>query len=380
MTSKLKFLVASSSVPLVLLCSAPAFAAGTASGTGITNNVSVNYQVGGVSQTAATGSDTFSVDRKINFAVAEKAVVGSTTAVPGQNDAVVAYTVTNSSNDVVDFALTAANLTGTAAPRGLDNINATSLEICVDADDNGTCSGTGAETWGASGVIDNLAADVVRTVFVRGDFATTVVNGDIAGVSLNAVAHVGGAAGLGTQYSTSAGAGTPQLVATDSTANTSGVETIFADTGRDGAESALDDYRIGAAVLSVVKTNRVLWDPVTGSTNGTTVFAKAIPGAIVEYCIAVTNGAGAATAQSVAISDVLAGKPFAYYGTTISSGPATIPTASANPVSATACDGTGTNADATVLSYDSGSNTVSGNLGDVAASTTETLIFRVVLN
>lgn len=380
MTSKLKFLVASSSVPLVLLCSAPAFAAGTASGTGITNNVSVNYQVGGVSQTAATGSDTFSVDRKINFAVAEKAVVGSTTAVPGQNDAVVAYTVTNSSNDVVDFALTAANLTGTAAPRGLDNINATSLEICVDADDNGTCSGTGAETWGASGVIDNLAADVVRTVFVRGDFATTVVNGDIAGVSLNAVAHVGGAVGLGTQYSTSAGAGTPQLVATDSTANTSGVETIFADTGRDGAESALDDYRIGAAVLSVVKTNKVLWDPVTGSTNGTTVFAKAIPGAIVEYCIAVTNGAGAATAQSVAISDVLAGKPFTYYGTTISSGPATIPTASANPVSATACDGTGTNADATVLSYDSGSNTVSGNLGDVAGSTTETLIFRVVLN
>ena len=380
MTSKLKLLVASSAVPLTLVGAMPAFAAGTASGTDITNTVTVNYQVGSVSQTATGDSDTFFVDRKLIFAVEERAAIGTTLVAPGQNDAIVAYTVTNSSNDVVDFALTVANLSGTAAPRGTDSIDASNLEICVDADNNGICSGSGAEAWGATGVIDNLAADGVRTVFVRGDFAGTVTNGQIAGISLNATAHVGGGAGLGTQYSTSATAGTPEFVATDSTANTSGVETIFADAGRNGAESALDDYTVGAAILSVVKSSTVLWDPVTGSTNGTTRFAKAIPGAIVEYCIAVTNGAGAATAQSVAISDILTGKPFAYYGTTIASGPPTIPTAVANPISATACNGTGTNADASALSYNSGTNTVTGNLGDIAASATETLIFRVVLN
>jgi hypothetical protein len=380
MTRKLKFLVAAGTVSAAMMSASSAFAAGSLVGTDVQNQVTVDFQVGGVNQTQQTATDTFDVDRKLAFTVAEKAAIGTTTVSPAQNDAIVAYTVTNASNDILDFALTATNLSGGAAPRGTDNIDASNLEICVDADDNGSCSGTGAETWGATGVIDNLGADVIRTVFVRGDFASNVTNGQIAGVSLNATAHVGGGAGLGTLYSTSATAGTPEFVATDSTANTAGVETIFADTGRNGVESALDDYTVGAAVLSVVKSSTVLWDPVTGSSNGTTIFAKAIPGAIVQYCIAVTNGAGAAVAQSVAISDALGGKPFTYYGTTIASGPPTIPTASANPISATACDGTGTNADATALTYNSGTNTVSGNLGDIAASTTETLIFRVVLN
>lgn len=380
MTSKLKFLVAAGTVSAAMMSASSAFAAGTTVGTDVVNNVTVDYQVGGVNQTQRLASDTFDVDRKIIFAVAERVVIGTTTVAPGAQDAVVSYTVTNTSNDVLDFALTAANLSGGAAPRGTDNIDAATLEICVDADNNGSCGGSGAEAWVTSGVIDNLGADLSRTVFVRGDFAAGVTNGEIAGVSLTANAHVGGGAGLGTLYSTSATPGTPEFIATDATPNTAGIETIFADAGRNGTEAALDDYTVGAAVLTVAKTSRVLWDPVTGSTNGTTVFAKAIPGAIVEYCIAVTNAAGAAVAESVTIGDALGGKPFAYYGTTIASGPPTIPAAVANPVSATACDGTGTNGDASALSYNSGPNTVSGNLGNIAASTTETLIFRVVLN
>ena len=48
MTSKLKLLVATSAVSVAMLGANPAFAAGTTSGTDITNNVSVAYKVGGV--------------------------------------------------------------------------------------------------------------------------------------------------------------------------------------------------------------------------------------------------------------------------------------------------------------------------------------------
>ena len=375
MTSKLKFLVAASTLPAVIMNASSAYAAGTAVGTDINNQVSVAYQVGGVNQTAATDSDVFKVDRKLIFSVAEQ-TVGTTTVYPNSQDAIVAYTVTNSSNDVVDFAVTAANITGGSAPRGTDNIDASNLEICVDADGNGTCSGTGAESWGASGVIDNLVADGNRIVFVRGDFASTVTNGQIAGVRLTATAHVGGGAGLGTQYSTTATAGTPEFVATDITANTTGVETIFAEVvgtnddtvARNGVVSTLDDYTVSAAALTVNKISRVVSDGVS-LTN-----PKAIPGAVVEYCIVVSNAAGAATATGVNVSDDLSIASLAdiSYDNTFQ---AKLDGTAVNLTTNTCTPGT-VNA-----TYSGGANgIVSGTLTNIAAGETRTLVFRVTID
>ena len=89
----------------------PAFAAGTTAGSTITNNVTVNFQVGGVSQTSVSASNSFTVDRKVNFTVAEDG--SSTTQVsPGQLAAVTAFIVSNTSNAPLDFALAAANRVG----------------------------------------------------------------------------------------------------------------------------------------------------------------------------------------------------------------------------------------------------------------------------
>ena len=63
----------------------PALAAGTAAGSSITNNVTVNYQVGGIAQTATSATNTFTVDRKINVTVAE---VGTTTTTTYANPGV----------------------------------------------------------------------------------------------------------------------------------------------------------------------------------------------------------------------------------------------------------------------------------------------------
>ena len=59
------------------------------------------------------------------------------------------------------------------------------------------------------------------------------------------------------------------------------------------------------AAVSVTKISSILSDPVNGTTN-----PKRIPGAVVQYCILVTNG-GSATANSVVATDSLSG-PFTY--------------------------------------------------------------------
>jgi uncharacterized repeat protein (TIGR01451 family) len=360
MTSKFKLLVASAVIPSVLLSAAPAYAAGTTQGTDITNTVTVNYQVGAVAQPVVnSNTDTFKVDRKVLFTVSEVAPA-TTTVAPGQQDAIVTYSVSNTANDVLDFSLTAANIVGGAAPRGTDTINASNLEICVDADGNGSCSGTGLETWGATGTIDNLAADTNRTVFVRGDFASTVTNGQLAGVRLTATALNSSGAALTNDTGTANVAGTVQNVFADV------VGTNDSTAASDGIVSTLDDYTVGAAVLTAFKSSRVVSDPISGTASAT-VFPKAIPGAVVEYCISVANSIGAATATNIAISDVVPANTTFVASSILLDATVTSPGASQTCAAGTAG---GTFA----------SNTVSGTLSNIAAGTARALIFRVTIN
>src|SRR5690348_9406371 len=133
-----KLLAATSAFALVIMSSQPAYAAGTTAGSTITNTATVNYQVGGISQNATTASDTLTVDRKVNLTVAE---VGNTTTTvtPGQTAAVTTFSVTNTSNAVLDFSLAAVQpVGGTAAHGGTDSFDATNVKIYVDTNGNGT--------------------------------------------------------------------------------------------------------------------------------------------------------------------------------------------------------------------------------------------------
>jgi len=73
---------------------------------------------------------------------------------------------------------------------------------------------------------------------------------------------------------------------------------VFVDAGRDGAEAANNQYNISAATLAVVKSAAIISDPV----NGIGATRKAIPGAVIEYTIVVTNSGGA-NATAVVLSD-----------------------------------------------------------------------------
>jgi hypothetical protein len=187
-----KWLAAVGASSLAMLAANPAFAAGTAAGTTVTNTVTVNYQVNTIAQTAATASNSFVVDRKVNVTVAE---VGTTTTQvsPGQTAAVTAFTVTNLSNATLDFALTAAQQSGgTAAHSGTDTFDVTNVKIYVDTNANGTYD-AGTDTLVT--YLDELAADAAKTVFVIADIPLSLTTGAVAGVTLTATGKEGGTVG-----------------------------------------------------------------------------------------------------------------------------------------------------------------------------------------
>ena len=345
-------LLASASVLAVAAFTTPAMAAGTASGTTITNNVTVDFQVGGVDQTEVTASDSFTVDRKVNLTVAE--VGSATTSVsPGQTAAVTAFTVTNVSNATLDLAVAATQLSGgTAAHGGTDNFDVTGLGVFVDTNSNG---GYDAGTDQAVTYLDQVVADASRTVFVVANIPLGRSTNDVAGVRLTATAAEATAAGsLGTTVTETSGA------------NTAGVDTVFADTAaggntaRDGIHFSGDDFTILAASLTATKTSRIVSDPFNGTTN-----PKMIPGAVVEYCIAVANAAGSATATNISISDTLAGT------TTYDS---TFGILVNGTVTGATCNADG------VAGGGHAAGVVSGTLSDISAGVTRTLLFRVTVN
>ncbi|NRD88815.1 hypothetical protein C8024_04120 [Sphingopyxis sp. BSNA05] len=368
MTSILKLLVATSTISVAALGANPAFAAdlGTDAGTSITNTVSVAYNVGGTGQTAETDSDVFVVDRKVNLVLAKSDSVNTSVA-PNATQQAVTYTVSNQTNDTIDVLLSAEQ-------PATDDFDVTgTLTYYLD---NGTTAGVfdGSDTLIT--YIDNLGEDSSVTIHVVANIPSGVVTGNLSDVILIGQAAAHGGSGL-----PATGSGVQGLAFSNDSGDaddTSVVQNVFADaagTGSsdgagDGYHSATDTYEVSAADITVTKTSSVLWDPVNGSTN-----PKAIPGAIVEYCIAVANASGGAAATGVAISDTIPAN-LAYYSS-LATGPATVPAVigvvTEGTVTGSICnaDGTGTGAEA--------SGVVSGNLGTVASGATETLVFRVTV-
>jgi len=286
------------------------------------------------------------VDRKINVTVARLDTT-PTGVTPGETDAVVTFTVTNVSNAPVDFDLAVAQ-------SATDDFDLSNIRIFLD---DGATPGTfdGSDTQIT--FLDEIAEDQTVTVFVVGDVAVAQTDGQTADVILTADAHEAGSAStLGAE-----------IVATTG-GDTAGVDTVLADgagetdSANQGDFSALDSYEVNAAALTVLKSSIVISDPVNLTTD-----PKAIPGATVQYCIAVENAAGAATAQSVVVTDNL-------------------------PADLTYDSGFGIFVDGT---YDSGNGTcnadgspggsfatgtVTAPLSDIPASTTRTAYFRATIN
>lgn len=348
---------------LIVMTSTPAMAEGIRAGTDITNSVTVQYQVGGVGQTDATDSDTFAVDRRVNVDVT--AVGAAVNTSPGAQNAALAFDVTNLSNDDVDLALTTALTAGTAG-------NISNIEVYLDADGDRVLSAAELAA-GPITFLDEVGTDVTTAVIVVGDIDLAAANGDSFDIALIADAHAAGAAGLGTELTESAG----------DSADPSVVDTVLADgnggTGEevdeDGADSDENTLTIQGALVSVVKSSVVISDPVNGTTN-----PKAIPGATIQYCIAVVNAAGGATATNINVLDDLPAEVTfdSAFGIFVD-GTATVDSSGPAPVAT--CDDTSgsTGGTFTAGGGTGGLDLVSGTLSNIAGGSSRALYFRVTI-
>lgn len=258
----------------------------TASGTVISNQATLKYDVGTIPQTdILSAAATFTVDKKVDLTVTELSG-GVTSVSPGQTGAVTSFTVTNTGNDPQDIMLAGAEVaTGQALFAASDNFNTGGVSVFVDVNSNGTYE-VGADT---ATHIDSLAAGTSKTVFIIASIPLARINGDDALVSLTATARIDdGAATLGGALTETAGA------------DTAGVDTVFADAAglddavRNADYSARDAYTVVSAVISVTKTPTLLCDPVNGITN-----PKNIPGAIVRWTVTVSNDAAASASATL---------------------------------------------------------------------------------
>ncbi|MDQ2701451.1 MAG: hypothetical protein M3Y70_01245 [Pseudomonadota bacterium] len=278
-----------------------AFAAGPTSSTNkagetISNTATVTFSVGGVVQSTTPDDQAdFTVDRLVNVTVQ----AGATTNVtPGQSAAALTFTVTNNTNSPMDFDLDAANVAAG------DDFDAGAFTYYLD-DGVGTGGdgvyGTGGDTLVT--YLDEMPSDAVWTVFVVANIPDSgQANSDNADVTLLATAHdAGGAAALGALTLNDDGSANADDGTNNDAAN---VDNVFNDADgdvdglRDGAHSDTNSYVVSSASITVTKSSAVVSDPINNSTN-----PKAIPGATMVYCIAVSNGSASVAATDVTVGD-----------------------------------------------------------------------------
>jgi uncharacterized repeat protein (TIGR01451 family) len=260
-----------------------AYANGTASGTTISNQATVDYSVGGVSQAQITSAAaSFVVDTKIDFTVTE--VSGNATQThPGQTNVVATFSVTNTGNSTQGYVLSAVNEAGTTLFTHLDDLQVNNIRTFVDSNGNGTYD-AGTDTATNINSLANGAAGVSVTVFVLADIPAGAANNSYANVRLTAQATP---------------VGSTTVLAQTAGPDTAGVDVVWADAGRDNSESAADQYAVSVA-LTISKTVALISDPFNSTTN-----PKAIPGAVMEYTIVVTNSSTVQDATGVIVGDTI---------------------------------------------------------------------------
>lgn len=332
----------------------------TSAGTTINNTASVTYTVNGTAQTTNSTTASFVVDRKVNFTVITDQT-GATQVNLSQTGAVTSFKVTNTTNGIQDFLLSPYQ-TGIVAGllTGTDDFDLTNLKVYVDSNGNGKYDpGVDTATY-----IDELAPDASVEVFIVGDIPSTATINQ-ANVALQVIAAAGGAAG--TQGAA--------LVATDlSLGNADNtVDVVFADNdddglgvdiARNGQGWAYASYVIGTrnVALTVTKTALILSDGVNAAN------PKALPGAVVQYCLVANNATLLTPANGVTIADVVPANT-TYVAGSLAIG---LPGLTCTLLPTITSPYTG--------AYDTPTNKVTANIGTIAGGTSVAVSFRVTIN
>jgi len=317
-----------------------AMAAGTVSNTTISNTAA--DQISGSDQPTVTSNNLqFLVDNRVDLTVTN---VSGDNVVPNEIDQPLTFTITNTGNTSQGYSLAATNAGG--------DFNMGNIRIYIE---EGTTPGfqIGEDTLyvAAANAFDLIADATSVNVYVVSDTPGTPVNGDTADVDLRATTL-----NVGTAVVTTATVG----------ADTAGVDVVFGDAAgsavgdviEDGTHSAAGTYTVAVTPLTLVKSSTVESDPFNGTTN-----PKRIPGATIQYTLVVANP-GATAATSVVVVDAMPAD------TTYTAGTITVGGAARTDVV------DGDNADFGVTN----GNSVTVNVGNLAAAASVTITFDVTIN
>lgn len=278
-TKQLSFVSKLATLTAVLLFSQQAMAVGTPAGITISNTATVDYKVGNVDQTpiVSLGAD-FVVDNRVDMTLSESGLVGRTIVTPGQVNNWVEFTLLNTGNQSQGYQL---NPTALATP------DFQMLNIQAFAETDGIPGWTAADT---DTVIDTLAANTSRVVYIVAEAPTGLTDGDLSDVTLTAV-------------TTAAGTGAAVALAGTTGADTAGEDVVLAvgNVFGEGTATATDGYIVELIALSIVKNSTLISDPISTGTDG----PFAIPGAVVAYDIVVTNPSATTSTTAVRVSDTL---------------------------------------------------------------------------
>ena len=267
----------------------------TTAGEIVENTATVVFDVGGVTQPQVTSNTSdFVVDRKVNFTLVkdDAAYVSGVPGSSGASASVLTYTLENTSNDVLDFNLSAVDQAAVATDAfgGSDTIDAANTQVFVDNGDGVYDPATDTLTF-----VDELASGADVKIFVVVDVPVSAVNEDIIGINLQATAAESGAAATEGAALVASGADGEDVE-----------DTLFADAAGTGGDAATDGQvhalsavEVVAAEIAVVKTSEVVSDPTRGTTN-----PLRIPGATIKWTITITND-GAAAADNLVVNDLL---------------------------------------------------------------------------
>ena len=293
----LAFIAASSAMTL------PAFAADyditeldTLFGTNVSNTASLKYQVNGTDIEKDSNTVDFKVDRKVIFSVTDDQAGTDPVAVQAGGVATTVYTLKNDSNAPISYALP---------------VPAAGTEYSyVSPADGSTVTITSATAANSPALIIPLEVgnpvagqdgDTIQiTVAITIDDDATDGTSITSSLALTAVepatnADISNATGTGVT------AGDP-IVATLNTVlwDQAVIQTVTLPGLLDGTGVELTStqaFIVEAAAITLVKGVKIVSDPINNTTN-----PKAIPGAIVEYTLTITNS-GQVAATGVDLSD-----------------------------------------------------------------------------
>jgi uncharacterized repeat protein (TIGR01451 family) len=303
-------------IALAVAGASSAEAAGTAAGSTVSNTFTLDYQVGGVSQTQInnTGSPTqFTVDRLVDLTVTSS---GDTNVVPGAAGQTLVWSVRNDGNDRQAYSLTLTDF----APDQFDiAFGSLTMQYFVDDGDGvfepvAGQDGTGtAYTQGSGAATADIVPDRILWVRISGTIPGGLNNGDRDEITLVADS-LNPATSLDPLYTGTPGAAT--TAAAGANVMTGEAQNVLADgAGVNDAANAGDHSDNGAFVVAsasltaskavnVIATDGAAIACATDPIQAGNQYAS--PGACIEYVISAANAAGAAAnATNINISDVL---------------------------------------------------------------------------